>query len=279
MRISTSLILAALFAGSACADTILYDNLNPPSVDTFTDLTFSSGPYDGIGDSVTVTAPGVVSNALIQLYNDGAASTFFDASLSSVHRRFAGRHPDRRHVYADRHYRRCKLLRESGLRQSRRGRSRQRGADPRSGQCDRWRGPRPGTVFRYRCRVKLPADTAIVLQGSSFSQISTGGDGSGNPAFQLTSADSVPEPACRPADFWIRRRCCSIRGGPLGGIDHQSLHRSLARSRFNPSCARRAAIIAESDSSADAGDVSPCSHSVQTGNSFRPVWSSTEDPR
>ncbi|MGP8244869.1 MAG: PEP-CTERM sorting domain-containing protein [Bryobacteraceae bacterium] len=83
MRTPSLFLLAALLAGPAGADTIiLYNNTNPAQ-DVDNDLTFSSGPYDGIGDSITLAANPFLqpaTDAEIQFFNDGAAGTF-DAML------------------------------------------------------------------------------------------------------------------------------------------------------------------------------------------------------
>ncbi len=74
-----TLLIALLFAASAQASIVYYDNANPAN-DTFTDPVFSSG-YDGIGDSITSLSPVLdATDALVQFYNDGAAG-IFDATL------------------------------------------------------------------------------------------------------------------------------------------------------------------------------------------------------
>ena len=194
MRSVTILILSAIFAASAGAGTAFYDNISSPSIDTLTDLAFSAGPYDGIGDSVALTGPGVADSAALQLFNDGAAGTF-DATLlffntgAPVSTQFGGG------------------FTETGL-----------AADANSYVNLSFTGLNLAvpqnfvfvlTLANVTSGVDLglelysgtavgsnTPDTAIVLQQSAFTQVSTGGDGSGNPALQLSS---VPEPASWPA--------------------------------------------------------------------------------
>jgi hypothetical protein len=78
MRKLALFLLGVLFAATAAAGA-LYDNTNPAQ-DILNDLVFSAGPYDGIGDSIVLTGSGVANIAEVQFFNDGAAGTF-DASL------------------------------------------------------------------------------------------------------------------------------------------------------------------------------------------------------
>lgn len=78
--IRTSILALVLVAGQAGAGTIYYDNTNSNN-DTETDIVYSAGPYDGIGDSITLSAAATgATDAFAQFYNDGDSGTF-DATL------------------------------------------------------------------------------------------------------------------------------------------------------------------------------------------------------
>ncbi len=80
MQIHKLALAMALMAGPVVAGPIFYSNIIPAN-DTMTDIAFTAGPYDGIGDSVTFSGPVTVDDALLELFNTGSAGTF-DASLA-----------------------------------------------------------------------------------------------------------------------------------------------------------------------------------------------------
>jgi hypothetical protein len=80
MRNAALFLLLALAAGPAGAGTFYY--ASSPTNDTGASLTFSSGPYDGIGDSIGLTSPIAGTDAILQLFNDGASGGTFDATLT-----------------------------------------------------------------------------------------------------------------------------------------------------------------------------------------------------
>jgi hypothetical protein len=74
----TALALALASASGAAASSIVYDNT---ATDTLNTVVFSAGPYDQIGDLVTLGGTDrSLTGATVQFYNDGAAGSF-DAIL------------------------------------------------------------------------------------------------------------------------------------------------------------------------------------------------------
>ena len=146
MRSLTILVLTAapVRAGSATANSfiVLYDNTNAPAADTFTSLSYSAGPYDGIGDSITLASPGTASDAFLQLFNNGTDAPSTPLCCSSTPARHGD--ADRRHLYPDRSHRRREFVCESGVQQPQSGPAGQHRIYSGTDQCDLGSGPSPG---------------------------------------------------------------------------------------------------------------------------------------
>jgi hypothetical protein len=185
---------------------ILYNNIVAGN-DTFMALEFSSAGYDGIGDVLGFGSTVQVSSVVVQLYSRGSASSF-DATLKlyeaglPVGSWIASFDSYGNSVAADSYVDVTFLL--SGL------------ALPSS------------TVFLLEVRnvsggpdigVELyanppeggtnVADTAIVLEGATYRQLTTGG---GNPAFAVTGDVATPEPSAA-VPIALGLGLCVIRAG------------------------------------------------------------------
>jgi hypothetical protein len=195
MRSLTILVLAALFAGSASANgfIVLYDNTNAPAADTFTSLSYSAGPYDGIGDSITLASPGTASDAFLQLFNNGTDGTF-DASLlffnagAPVGTQIGTTYTQTgltagANSYVNLAFNNLNLVLPANIVYILELTNVTSGVDL---GLELYSGAAAGSNI---------SDTAIVLQGSSFMQTSTGDTGAGNPAFELTELTPTPEPS------------------------------------------------------------------------------------
>jgi hypothetical protein len=78
-HIFTALTLAFIGACGAAADSIVYDNT---ANDTGSGVVFSAGPYEQIGDLITLGGVDrILTGASVQFYNGGEAGGTFDAIL------------------------------------------------------------------------------------------------------------------------------------------------------------------------------------------------------
>jgi hypothetical protein len=189
MRCSTLFLLATILAGPAIADVALYSS--NPANDALNDLVFSSGPYDGIGDSIILTAADVANYANVQFYNDGAAGTF-DASLSF----FNAGAPAGTQIGSPYTLTGLSIGANAELNATFQLGTLSVPADVVFilGVSDLSAGVDPGVELYADPTLagSNTPDTAIFLQSAVFTQQSTGGAGSGNPFFEL---DEAPEPS------------------------------------------------------------------------------------
>lgn len=200
------LLISILFAATAHASIIYYYDNTTPANDTTTDTVYSSGPYQGVGDTISLASPGVdATDALAEFYNDGSAGTF-DATLQF----FQAGSPVGAEIgteytitgisvlansYADVDFQLGGLNLPTNVVFILGVANVGEGVDP---GVELYTGPSVGS--------NTP-DTQIVLQGGLYSQGAAGG----NPYFELTS--SVPEPSTWllaavgfGAAVWSRRR-------------------------------------------------------------------------
>jgi hypothetical protein len=179
--------MATLFAGSASAGILYSTN---PAADALNDVVFSSGPFTGIGDSIVLTGAGVANTAAVEFFNDGSAGTF-NASLTF----FNAGTPVGSEIGSAYNLTGLSIGSNSELDATFQLGSLTLPQDvvfllEVSGLSA---GVDPGVELDSDPTLagSNTADTAIVLQGGTYSQEATGG---GNPYFELTSA-TVPEPS------------------------------------------------------------------------------------
>ena len=190
MRKAALFLLLALAAGPASAGTVYY--ASNPANDTGASLAFSAGPYDGIGDSIGLGSSLFGTDAILQLFNDGGSDGTFDATLTF----FQAGSPVGAQIgspftltgntvaagsYVDLDFALGYLSLPANVVFLLQVTNASTGVDL--------------GVELYSNPTSIgtnTADTFIALQGSTYSQLSTGGAGSGNPFFELSG---VPEPS------------------------------------------------------------------------------------
>jgi hypothetical protein len=196
MRSPAIFLAAALFAGPAFANGVIlyYDNATPAQ-DALNAVVFSSGPYTGIGDSIGLTSAGSANSASVEFFNGASAGTF-DASLlffnvgSPVGTQIGSAY-DLAGLYIganselDVNFQLGNLNLPSNVVFILEVSNVTGGADP---GVELYSNP---TIVGTNT-----PDTVIVFQDGVFTQVSTGGGGSGNPYFGL---ELTPE----PSTWWL----------------------------------------------------------------------------